>query len=462
MATVAHPQPQPRVIAPARSAPRVGSTRKDLRAMTADGAIFSVMVGIGETYLPAFVLAAGMGELAAGLVATLPMVAGAVLQLISPAAVRRLGSYRRWVVLCAACQATAFLPLALAAWTGHIAGWLVFLMAAIYWGTGLAAGPAWNSWAATLVPGTMRAGYFARRTRFSQLGVLVGFLAGGLTLQAFASTQTAVTAFAALFLTASVCRFCSAGLLASQSEPRPPDSKHRRVPLGELLAARRSDGALLMYFFAVQTAAQIAGPFFTPFMLKHIRFSYYEYVALIATAYATKVLALPALGRLARRFGTRRLLWLGGLAIVPVSALWLVSNAFGYLVLVQVASGLAWAAYELAMFLLFFEAIRDEERTSVLTTYNLGNAAATAIGSLLGGGILRLVGEAPATYLLIFGLSSAARLAAMILLVRVPGTAAAVMPVGMRILGLRPSVGSIDRPILAGEGMSSPNSGRDA
>lgn len=452
MATVAHPQPQPRVIAPARSAARVGCTRKDLRAMTADGAIFSVMVGIGETYLPAFVLAAGMGELAAGLVATLPMVAGALLQLISPAAVRRLGSYRRWVVLCAGCQATAFLPLAWAAWTGQIAGWLVFSMAAIYWGTGLAAGPAWNSWAATLVPGAMRAGYFALRTRFSQLGVLVGFLTGGLTLQAFASTQTAVTAFAALFLTASICRFCSAGLLASQSEPRPPDSKHRRVPPGELLAARRSDGALLIYFFAVQTAAQIAGPFFTPFMLKHIRFSYYEYVALIGTAYATKALALPALGQLARRFGTRRLLWLGGLAIVPVSALWLVSNAFGYLVLVQIASGLAWAAYELAMFLLFFEAIRDEERTSVLTTYNLGNAAATAIGSLLGGGILRLVGEAPATYLLIFGLSSVARLVAMALLVRVPGTASAVMPVGLRIVGLRPSVGSIDRPILAGDG----------
>ena len=36
------------------------------RASVADGASFSVMVGVGETYLPAFALALGMGEITAG------------------------------------------------------------------------------------------------------------------------------------------------------------------------------------------------------------------------------------------------------------------------------------------------------------------------------------------------------------------------------------------------------------
>ena len=52
------------------------------------------MVGIKETYLPAFVLALSSSQLAAGLVATVPLMAGALLQLISPYAVRRLRSYR--------------------------------------------------------------------------------------------------------------------------------------------------------------------------------------------------------------------------------------------------------------------------------------------------------------------------------------------------------------------------------
>ena len=47
--------------------------RKDLRAICADGAAWSVMVGVGETYLPAFVLALMASQLASGLVATMSM-----------------------------------------------------------------------------------------------------------------------------------------------------------------------------------------------------------------------------------------------------------------------------------------------------------------------------------------------------------------------------------------------------
>ena len=38
-------------------------TRRDLRAILGDGISFSLMVGMGETYLPAFVLALGMVEM---------------------------------------------------------------------------------------------------------------------------------------------------------------------------------------------------------------------------------------------------------------------------------------------------------------------------------------------------------------------------------------------------------------
>lgn len=443
---------QPQAETPSRRPVRGSASRRDLRAMLGDGAAFSVMVGVGETYLPAFALAAGLGEVAAGLVATLPLVAGAVLQLVSPAAIRWLRSHKWWVVLCASCQALAFLPLAAGAYSNQVGCWLVFGMAAIYWGAGLATGPAWNTWAGTLVPDNLRTGFFARRTRFSQIGTLVGFAAGGLTLQFAKGWTAACTPFALLFMAAAMARFVSASFLASQSEPCPVSDEHRKVGVRELFAGRsgRTDGRLLLYLLAVQAAAQLAGPYFTPFMLKQIRFSYFEYVVLIAVSFAAKALALPSLGRLARRIGTRQLLWIGGVSIAPVSALWLVSNHFGYLLFVQVAAGLAWASYELAMFLLFFEAIPEQERTSVLTIYNVGNALATACGALLGGCYLWTAGERPAVYLTLFGVSSLARLAALVFLARVPATdvRATTLP-ARRIVGLRPSVGSVDRPILA-------------
>lgn len=168
--------------------------RRDLRAILLDGAAFSVMVGGGETYLAPFVLAAGLGEVQAGFIASLPPLAGAVLQLASPAAVRRLHSHRRWVVLCALVQAASFLPLIVAALAGTIPATAAFLVATIYWGAGMSTGPAWNTWIGTLVPRGIRASYFARRTRITQIGTVAGLLAGGGLLAAGKGVSSSVEA----------------------------------------------------------------------------------------------------------------------------------------------------------------------------------------------------------------------------------------------------------------------------
>jgi cyanate permease len=75
-----------------------GALRRDLWVTTADAAAYSVMVGCGETYLPAFTLALGFGPVAAGLMASVPILVGALVQLVTPYAVTRLGSNRVWVI----------------------------------------------------------------------------------------------------------------------------------------------------------------------------------------------------------------------------------------------------------------------------------------------------------------------------------------------------------------------------
>ena len=89
----------------APSTPAESRVRKDLNASVADGVGASVMIGLGESYVSAFALAVGTGEVVAGLLSTVPLLAGAVLQLIGPRAVARVGSLRRWVMACAALQA---------------------------------------------------------------------------------------------------------------------------------------------------------------------------------------------------------------------------------------------------------------------------------------------------------------------------------------------------------------------
>jgi MFS family permease len=419
--------------------PRLRRLRKDLRASTIDGGMFNLMVGMGETYLPAFVLAMGLGEIAAGMVVSIPLLVGATLQLISPWAVARLGSYRSWVTLCAATQGCAFLPLAAMAWHGRTTGWElaellgVYVAASLYWGAGLAAGPAWNSWMETVIPLRVRASFFAWRSRLGQAGLLLGFVGGGLLLDSARKQGQVLPMFALLFTIAAVCRLVSARYLARHSErPIAPDAQ-QHVSIGELcrrIGAGRGERVLL-FFLAMQWAVQISGPYFNPYMLGQIRISYFDYMLLMAASFCGKIVALPACGKLAYRYGTERLLLIGAIGIFPLAGMWLYADDFPEMLLLQFVGGVTWAAYELATLLTFFERVRSQERTSILTLFNFLHSAALVAGSLVGGLFLQTLGKNPEAYLALFALSSIVRagvLAWMWLALRTPHTSPATSP----------------------------------
>jgi MFS family permease len=396
-------------------------TRRDLRVSIADCLACSVMVGIGETYLPAFALALGTGQVVAGLIASVPILAGAVLQLAAPTAISWLGSNRRWVVACASVQALSFLPLLATALVGHISTALLFLLAAVYWGSGMASTPAWTHWIDTLVPQRIRARYMGRRSRFGQAGILAGFAGGGLALEFGESLGRPLEAFAMLFFAAAICRFVSAGFLSIQREPVRPRNRSATAGLRGAIGRLRTqrDGRLLVYLWGMQMAAQTAAPFYAPFMLGLLKFSYLKYMLIVSAALVTKAVALPTLGRMAHRFGARRLLAVGGLSVIPLSTIWIVSQSTGFLLAVQVIAGICWAAYELGTLLMCFEAVNPRQRIGMLTLYNLGFAAATVAGAVCGGTVLALCGQQRIGYLAIFGLSTVARLMTVPLLMRI-------------------------------------------
>jgi MFS family permease len=428
--------------------------RSDLRAMSADGAAFSVMVGAGETYLVPFALALGIAAGQASLLATLPILAGSLLQLVAPLGVRRLGSYRRWVVGCAALQAFCFAPLVGAAWLGEAPPLALFAVGAAYWGFGMATGPAWNAWVGTIVPARLRARFFARRARLSQLALLIGIVAGGYGLELGKQQGQVFAAFAALFVAAGLARLVSSRFLASMSETPGLASRieaiHARGVLRELRG--RDAGRIVAWLLAMQVVVNLAAPFFAPFMLGPLRLPYDGFMLLTATSFVSRVAVLPLLGRLAERGRAARVLRLGALGIVPLPAAWLVSDDFAYLVVLQAFAGCAWAAVELATLLVFFDALEQRTRTSVLALYNVGSAAAVALGSLLGAGLFVALGSSAAAYSALFAVSSIARMATLPLLRNV-GPPKAGPPTGeLDTLAIRPSLGALQRPILSSLG----------
>jgi MFS family permease len=431
-----------------------GSSRhveRDLRSMIGDAIAFSAMVGLGETYVPAFALAAGHGDLVAGLVATLPMLVGAVLQLATPAGVRRTGSHRSWVVACARLQAASLLPLAVWALLGRIPLWWLFAATSAYWAFGMSTTPAWNAWAASLVPSYLRARFFARRTRYAQASLLVALLVGGVVLdrgEAILGTRT--DAFALLLAGAALSRLVSARYLARQSEQPGLAMEQRSLSFAQMRLALqgRETKRVLVYLLGMQVAVQIAAPYFTPFMLGPLGLPYAGFTALVAASFASRIAVLPWLGRLARARGAGWLLRRGAIAIVPLPPLWLLSHSFGYLLLLQAFSGVAWAALELATLLAFFEGLDPKERTSVLTAYNLASAVALVLGALLGAAIFHGVGGGYPGFAMLFVISSLGRVLTLPLLVRVRTRARSREALILRTEALRPSIGAVQRPLL--------------
>lgn len=436
------------------SRPRSARLRHDLCASTTDGTLYCVMVGVGESYLALFALAAGLGEVVSGLVTTVPLLIGAVVQMIGPWGARRLGTHRRWIVACAAAQAASFVPLVWAAVAGAAPAWLVFGSASLYWGAGMACGASWSTWIGMLVPRRLRAPYFARRARVANAGVLLGLVAGGLTLEWGTSGARDLAIFAVLFAAAGACRGGSAAFLASQTETGPVPEHHRTVGGVELLRRLRhgSDGRFILYLMLMTLGVQIAQPFFTPYMREQLDFNYAEVLTLVGASFVAKGIAQPLWGVYAQRRGAMHLMWIGGVGIVPLSALWLVSDSFVFLLVAQLAAGAMWSAYELASFLLLIEHLREDERTSLWATYNLLNSAAMVAGSLVGAQVLREFGTDRDAYAAIFALSLAARLATVLYLTRTHEVLRRPAPVVVGVDAVRPSAGSIDKPIIVGGG----------
>lgn len=440
--------------------------RRFLFICTLDGFAFSVMVGLGETYFPAFVAKMGRPSVFVGLVATLPMVAGGLLQLITPAMVRRVGSNRRWVTTCTSLQALSLLLMSIAAFTACAPIWLVFAIATLYWAGGLGSGPAWTDWMGHEIPHAIRGHYYARRNRWCNVGILVGLLAGGFTLERFAGGVLAIggvadgghRAFGALFLAAAICRVVSTALLLTMHE-RPlagsgVGSGPAIIKPREILTRLRHgpEGRLLLCLFGIQAAANMAQPYFNPYILAQIRVDYAPYAVLLSAAFAAKMVVFPALGGVVARFGAARLLAWSGMGLIPLPLLWMWADTFTELLIAQLVSGVLWGGYELASFLMFYTSVRPADRTTFYSVFAFGNAASIAGGSVLGGWTLAAAGNGLDGYRTIFILSLAARFMTLILLYRLMSRASATPAperwpeVAMDPVAVRPASGSVSQP----------------
>lgn len=404
------------------------------------------MLGVSETYLGAFAVELGHGAERLALLATLPLALGAISQLASGALSRALGR-KRLTVIGAACQAACHLGLVLIALTADTRFLPLLVTKALFWISGSIMAPAWGDWIAALTESVSRERYFARRSAIVNLCLLTAFGSAGTAL--FWSDGNELPVFALLFAIGALARLSSAVALLLQHDAQ-GGVPHPGSPLERTQAAwREGRFRVVAYLGLLMLGASVSVPFFTPYMLSELRLDYGTFTALSAVSILSKALVFPLFRFVARAIGLPRLLLLSGIGVAAVPLLWSLSSTIGFLVLVHLVSGVAWAGLEFSSFQILMGEVRADLRTEFFSLNNSVSGLLQVLGSVSGGWLLRAGGLA---YTDVFLLSAGLRILPLLLLLwalprmRLPRR---LLLIPMRLFSVRPSAGAAQRPILS-------------
>jgi MFS family permease len=367
-------------------APR-GQTRDALGMSVVEGSLHAVMVGVAESYLGAFAVELGHGAHAQGLLATVPLVLGAVGQLFSPLLCSWLGSRKRAAVAGALGQTACMAALI---WIAAVqsSSFAALLAARVgFWVSGGLMAPAWNAWMADLTVNVDRSRYFARRSALNHVALLLAFGAAGWAL--YRAGVELMQCYLVLFSVAFLARLSSVGALLLQADIEQPPRARSEVQWPRLgRAVSQSRVRVALYIACLAFGTQLSSPFFTPYMLRELALDYKAFASLSALSILAKALTFPCCHAWAERSGQRAVLRWGGVGVALIPLVWAASPGLGTLILAHVLGGAVWAAVESASYQLMLESAPRELTAEFFSLSSALSGVAQVAGALTGGLLL--------------------------------------------------------------------------
>lgn len=402
------------------------SVKRSLRYSLRDGAAFGVMSGAGESYFSAFALYFKATSQEVAWLAALPPLIGSWMQLVS-AWIGRSGRHRKRLIIAGTLsQALLWLPLMMLPLAfPDQAPALLIVCVVLFHVSGNLVQPQWSSLMGDLVPERRRGRYFARRNRLASLATLLSLIGAGIILHALTAQGQALMGFLAVFAIASSARLLSSYYLSRMYDPEeeaPPALPNGPHGLSWLRALR---GTPFLRFSvaiaALQGSVAIAAPFFAVYMLRHLDFSYLQFMIITASSTVMQLLTLNTWGQIGDRLGNRVMLVTTGWLVAVLPALWLVSDNFWYLMGIQLLSGLGWGGFNLSAGNYLYDLRPGRPLAAYMAVHNVLTSAAVFVGAACGGYLavhlpteVTLGGQAFAWDHALFGvfaISTAARLA---------------------------------------------------
>jgi MFS family permease len=214
---------------------------------------------------------------------------------------------------------------------------------------------------------------------------LVGIIFAGLILEYF--TVRPLLGFTLIFSVALAGSVGSTIFLSLKYDPPYSEALPDREGFFRfsIRMFRSNYGRFVLYNFSLYLAVFFSGPFFVPYMLKGLGFSYLQFMIATSLVVLVKFVTLTLWGELADRYGNKKILVLSSLAITIVPLLWIVSPSFWWICLIQALGGLAWSGFDISALNFAYDVLPSEKVTRHTSYLIFYRGLAIFAGGLIGG-----------------------------------------------------------------------------
>lgn len=390
------PLPRERLRAPA------ATIRKSLRASIQDGLAWAVMQGAGTSYALPYIILKGSGLYQLAAFSGLPSLATGLVQWYGAHVTDRLGRRNHVIISGAFLQALTWFVFAGAIFLPFSVGYWVALAAFVaHVALGAFPLPAWQSLMGDLVPPDRRGRYFGLRNSLCGAVQMSAFFIAGWWLTFSEDTKALALlglssrsfGFFVLFATAGGARLLSTWFLTRVHEPTYQRQPSDRFTLLEFIrrAPRAHFGRFVIYCALIHLAFGLNGPYLGWYLLDQLKFSTGAFAAIITAGLVAGVLSQPLWGRLSDRIGSKRVLVIGGYAIVFTPLVMLPCSSFWHFLLALAYDGIAGAAFAIAVGNYFFDVVTPAKRARCIAY----NTLFLAVGGLVGAFAGAIIATAP-------------------------------------------------------------------
>lgn len=349
-----------------------------------DGLFFALMVSSTESYALYYHAQKGLDGIELGLVATFPILAASLTQLILPRLVPndKLGI---GLIITLLIQFISVFGIIITT-DMNAPFWYLICFLSLYWIGGQNAGLLWMDFTSHFFDKFEYSKYLASRNTFVTFSTMFFYLFFSFFLGESLPYKT-------LFIIGAFARFISIIINIYLVFKFKFKSKSTSEVTPESEDMRKIEKKVIKRFFVwggfFRLTANISSPFFLTYMIKNLQLSTPSYVWLSAIPFLGRALFLRNWERASQE---GRIYYGIQIAAIFISFLpfgWTISNVFAYLVFLQILSGMFWGGMELTQVLMIQQYGHGNTRKLLGIQQAIFTFMGT-IGAMIGGGLIEL------------------------------------------------------------------------